>query len=127
MSEKLKTYISELRELESKASKGPWTAVANIPFYAVLNKPSPSLSKHDSERPEYWNIDDVKFVLQARNELSRLLDLLERAVNEIETIKKYFESCGYDDLRYRDEPEFEALQSFKTFLETDPKKLEGKI
>jgi len=59
--------LDEFKALVSKATVAPWSGSVNTPFYGVLEKPAPSLSKHDHTRPHYWREHDVRFVLRARN------------------------------------------------------------
>jgi hypothetical protein len=76
--------IEKIEKYLEKATPGNWTGHMNYPFYAVIDKPAPSLSKHDSERPNYWKIDDVEFVLVMKNGgVQFLLDEIKR-LKEIE-------------------------------------------
>lgn len=79
--------IKELEELCEKATPGPWTGSSNIPFYSILDKPSPSLSKHDTPYSRHWRIADVEFVVVARNSFPEALKDLKQAYKEIEVFR----------------------------------------
>lgn len=76
-----------LKQLAEAATPGPWRATGNLPFYATLEKPARSLSKHDDKRPDYWRVQDVEFVLAANPEvvlgLIARIEKLEAALEEI--------------------------------------------
>lgn len=36
---------------------------ANAPFYIDLQKPRPSLSKHDVDKSTYWNYNDANYIV----------------------------------------------------------------
>ena len=67
--------LNELEEDEKKATPAPWTGGSNRPFHANIDKPAPSLSKHDRKRPDYWRYEDVVVALKARNNLKELIRL----------------------------------------------------
>lgn len=71
-----------LKDIETRlkeSTPGNWTGSSNQPFYATIDKPAPSLSKHDRERPHYWRIADVTFVLAAHNhDVPKLLEEVKR-------------------------------------------------
>lgn len=70
--------LSEIENRVNKATAGPWGPYGtNLPFYAVVTKPAPSLSKHDDERATYWRIEDAMFVASAREDVVYLLGLLK--------------------------------------------------
>lgn len=71
--------LKEMREIANKATPAPWTGGANIPFYAYLNKPAPSLSKHEgtARGRHLWRIEDVTFVVAAREIMLELLDYVD--------------------------------------------------
>jgi hypothetical protein len=72
--------LKRLREVAMKATPGPWGPWnSNMPFYVVVDKPAPSLSKHDDDRPTYWRFEDGVFVLQFNPVMVlELLDEIER-------------------------------------------------
>lgn len=74
------TRIEEIKKRLSEITPGPWGPnwSMNYPFYADVRKPAPSFSKHDSERPTYWRIQDAVFVAAAESDIRYLLDLLEK-------------------------------------------------
>ncbi len=76
--------LKKLREVAEKASPGPWGPwMANIPFYIEVQKPSPSLSKHDDERPTYWACEDALFVLHFNPKTAiMLLNRIEELENK---------------------------------------------
>jgi hypothetical protein len=77
----LPEIIKQAREVASKATQEQWTGVSNHPFYAIVNKPAPSQSKHDNERPHYWRIEDVEHVIKFQPQfVTRLLDALEECI-----------------------------------------------
>lgn len=69
--------INFLKEKDKKAHPAPWSGSANYPFYACIDKPRPSLSKHDQERPQYMMIEDVDLLLFLRNNVSHIIKFLE--------------------------------------------------
>lgn len=76
--------LEDIEKLIKNKTPGLWTGAANAPFYATLEKPAPSLSKHDDERPTYWRIQDVEFVLAMANGGAEfLVDEIKRLQNEI--------------------------------------------
>lgn len=57
------TFIEHYKKIIEDASKSGWGPyLANYPFYAIVTKPSPSMSKHDEERPTYWRIEDARYL-----------------------------------------------------------------
>ena len=70
--------------------KLPFTGTANIPFYVQLEKPRPSMSKHDSKRPDYWDMDDGYYILACANYMPEILahikDLEEQLESAIEDV-----------------------------------------
>ena len=75
----MNTKLKQLKLLLDNKTQSTWTASGNLPFYAELDKPAPSLSKHDSERPTYWRVQDVEFVLaMANGGVQALFDEIER-------------------------------------------------
>ena len=68
--------IKRLRKFAEEATQTWIDAHSNIPFYVVVNKPAPSLSKHDLERPNYWKMEDGYFV--ATFTPKKVLELLDR-------------------------------------------------
>lgn len=90
--------LLKIKDIIEKASPvenwGPYTA--NIPFYAIVNKPSPSLSKHDLERSEYWKVEDAVFVAMARRELPKLIDDMEVAFRIISGLLETGRECAND-------------------------------
>ncbi len=71
--------IETIEKLLKEKTQTTWIGHANIPFYAWLEKPAPSLSKHDSECPTYWRIEDVNFVLWCANGgVQMLLDEIDK-------------------------------------------------
>lgn len=75
--------LEELQKICNEASPGPWEASGNYPFYIDMQKPARSLSKHDLERPTYWSYQDGKYVLAARDAMPKLLDMLNRVINNL--------------------------------------------
>lgn len=77
--------LKMLRDVASKATPGFWGKKwhGNYPFYVVVTKPAPSLSKHDHERPEYWRMEDGNFVASFCPEVAlKLLDRIEELENK---------------------------------------------
>ena len=53
----------------------------NYPFSGYIEKPRPSLSKHDRERPHSnWHVDDVNFLCSAYPDIELLLQAVGIAV-----------------------------------------------
>lgn len=79
--------LEEIEERFNKSTQKRWTGGMNYPFYGYVDKPSPSLSKHDSTQFHYWKPEDVEFVLWAHNhdvpemikEIKRLRNSLNKA------------------------------------------------
>ena len=83
----MKSRLDEIEARLAATSPAPWSGSGNLPFYATLDKPGPSLSKHDSERNDYWKVEDVEFVLSARNgDMQFLIDEVERLQLENDTL-----------------------------------------
>jgi hypothetical protein len=82
-----KEELNEMRMVAKTATPGPWGPwMGNCPFYVIVKKPAPSLSKHDDERPTYWPYNDGKFVLTFNPQaVLELLDEIER-LKEIEAV-----------------------------------------
>ena len=73
-----KKRLDEIEKRVNAMYAGEWTCNANMPFNADVVKPRPSLSKHDVSRPTYWHMDDALFVLNARQDVLFLLDLVKQ-------------------------------------------------
>ena len=87
--------IEQMEKALEKATPANWQSSGNWPFYAVMNKPAPSLSKHDDTRPNYWRYDDVSFVLLCRNGgVQMLLDEIKRLQTENEYFRKEVNQSG---------------------------------
>lgn len=70
--------VKAIKDRLNKVS-GHWDKFyCNYPFYVVVRKPRPSLSKHDLERPEYWSMEDGLFVANAVSDIEFLLSLIEK-------------------------------------------------
>ena len=83
----MKSRLEEIEASLAATSPAPWSGSVNIPFYGTLDKPGPSLSKHDSERSNYWKVEDVEFVLSARNgDMQYLIDEVKRLQLENESL-----------------------------------------
>jgi hypothetical protein len=64
----------EIEKIINASTPGPWGPyTTNLPFYAIVEKPAPSASKHDGERPTYWRVEDAQFVVMAREVLPKLV------------------------------------------------------
>jgi len=70
--------ILKLIELKLRKVQLPWTASTNVPFYADIRKPRPSLSKHDGTRPSYWHINDAEYMLLCVNEMPAILEYIKK-------------------------------------------------
>lgn len=71
--EKIKKRVAEISE--------PWGPFSgNYPFYVVVKKPAPSLSKHEgTPRGEHmWRYQDGEFVAAAPHDIKFLLDELDK-------------------------------------------------
>lgn len=81
--------LEELKSLIDKVTPSPWGPYsANVPFYADVKKPAPSLSKHDRERPTYWRIEDAQFIAAARDWLPKLIEENEHLQKALDDIAK---------------------------------------
>lgn len=67
-------FLEELERLNAQATPAPWTGTSNIPFYAFLDKPAPSLSKHDTPTSPHWRIADAELVLFLRNNVDTIVE-----------------------------------------------------
>lgn len=65
----------------------PWTGSANIPFYVVVQKPRPSMSKHD-DRPVFWNYDDGEYLYACVNWVPFILDYVRRLRRVVAAAKR---------------------------------------
>src|SRR5271166_1597116 len=55
--------LDRLKKMATDATPGPWGPwSANVPFYVNVKKPSPSMSKHDADRPTYWKKENENFI-----------------------------------------------------------------
>lgn len=76
--------IQKIKERAMKATQGNWGPYdANLPFYAIVKKPAPSLSKHDLDQPSIWRVDDAIFVSCAVEDVKFLLSEIERLQTEL--------------------------------------------
>lgn len=76
--------LAEIKKRYEDSTPGNWGPyTANRPFYAIVTKPAPSLSKHDEERPTYWKVEDAVFLLGAREDVPFLLDLVDSLQNRV--------------------------------------------
>jgi hypothetical protein len=64
---------------EKAAPEDKWTGTANIPFYVVLEKPRPSLSKHEGTKrgADMWHYDDGIFVACAKRDMGKLINHID--------------------------------------------------
>lgn len=82
-----KEHLEEIEKRATEATPGPWGPYsANIPFYAIMVKPSSSLSKHDNERPSYWRIEDAILVANAREDILILINEIRKFRETLEDI-----------------------------------------
>ena len=72
----IKETIKSLEEYLKKVEL-PWTASANVPFYVNMKKPRPSMSKHDSRCPTYWDYYDGCYALMCANEMPKILEYIK--------------------------------------------------
>lgn len=73
----LTQIIERFWKYHKEATPQPWEGSANTPFYASIDKPAPSLSKHDNDRPHYWRCEDVNYALTAINEAPKIIAALQ--------------------------------------------------
>lgn len=80
--------IKELRELEAKATKGPWAALYDSSVYngAIVDCPDAQLGNRIALPPnpddeDQWKADS-KYIAASRNALPKLLDEVERLQKE---------------------------------------------
>jgi hypothetical protein len=83
-------------EFAKKATNRPWTGNENYPFNASIDKPAPSMSKHDSDRPSYWRCDDVYFALHAINNIEELAEAYLKLEKENSKLKEEIEILEYE-------------------------------
>lgn len=86
--------FADIRTRVEAATAGPWGPyAANVPFYAQVTKPAPSLSKHNN--PTYWRIEDASFVAASRIDIPKLLeaiDVMHEALTKIHTRSGAFDA-----------------------------------
>lgn len=91
---------AQFRKFAENATQvwGGWNS--NAPFYVDVRKPSPSLSKHDEERPTYWRYEDGVFVAAASpKNILELLDEIDKYKIALEKIKNHPNCmCGCESL-----------------------------
>jgi hypothetical protein len=64
----------DLKKICNEATPAPWGPyISNSPFYAVVNKPAPSLSRNDHIET-YWRVEDALFLAAAREWMPKLLE-----------------------------------------------------
>jgi hypothetical protein len=74
--------LKRLKQIAQDATPGPWGPMnANYPFYVDMEKPAPSLSKHDQDRPTYWRYQDAIYVLSFNPVV--VIELIEK-IEELE-------------------------------------------
>lgn len=66
---------------EKAAPEDKWGGSSNHPFYVILDKPRPSLSKHEgTPRGEnMWHMDDGIFIVGAKKNMGQLIEFLNTA------------------------------------------------
>lgn len=74
--------IEKLEESLKKVTL-PFTGSENYPFYVSLDKPRPSLSKHDGKCANYWHIDDGYYMLRCVNEMPKILEYIRQLENQV--------------------------------------------
>lgn len=89
----MKDICLKLLALREKTQVETWTMGANLPFYVVMKKPRPSLSKHDDEQPTYWHCDDAYYVLTAAEYAGVMSTKILKALEEL----KDFTEWGLED------------------------------
>jgi hypothetical protein len=83
--------LDYIRQRHAAATPGPWKGHINYPFYGVVEKPAPSLSKHDDERPRYWRYQDAIFTVNAHTDMTYLFHQIVRLS---EALQKCQENAG---------------------------------
>jgi hypothetical protein len=87
--------VEQMQKALENATSGNWTGFSNRPFYSVIRKPGPSLSKHDDTRDTYWRCEDVEFVLLCKNGgVQVLLDHIKFLQRELEDSRKEVRESG---------------------------------
>ena len=85
------TKLEELEKIIKAKTPTTWYGTMNYPFYVSLMKPAPSLSKHDSERPTFWKMQDAEFVLAMANGGAEYL------LNEVKRLQAYIAERALKD------------------------------
>jgi hypothetical protein len=83
--------FDKMKEIESKAAPiEKWTGSMNYPFYGDLDKPRPSLSKHEGTEHDQrmLHCDDLSFILVSRRTVPKLLKALDIATNALYAISE---------------------------------------
>jgi hypothetical protein len=91
--------LKEIKERTIKASDG-WKGYSNYPFDVVLERPRPSLSKHDSEKDDRirLHVDDAIFIVSAKPDMLYLLEEIEKLNQFKHDVMWHFStSFFYDD------------------------------
>ena len=80
----MKDTIAHLKELLTNIEPLPWKGgYGNVPFYVVIEKPRPSQSKHDEDRPTYWDWHDGRYAIAAVHAVPMLLEYIEVLENKL--------------------------------------------
>ena len=84
----MKLFKKTRERLEKAAPIENWTGCMNYPFDGYLDKPRPSLSKHEGTKRAERSLhcDDLIFILTARRDMPKLLQALDIAIDTLENL-----------------------------------------
>lgn len=85
----MKEKCITLLKMKEKTDVANWTMNANLPFYVVMKKPRPSLSKHDDEQPMYWHCDDAYYLLTAAQYAGDLSRTLLQTIEDLKDLNSW--------------------------------------
>lgn len=94
--------LKEIRERCDKATPGPWDTKKDGTIYSKADEVNPIIAEteyyYDDDSAQLCiNTDDEEFILHARQDVSFLLDLVERLQNERDAVMNYLaisNCCG---------------------------------
>jgi hypothetical protein len=85
----MKLFKKTRERLEKAAPIEKWTGSMNYPFDGYLDKPRPSLSKHEGTKrgERSLHCDDLVWILTARRDMPKLLQALDIAIEALARVK----------------------------------------
>lgn len=99
---------------EKAAPKEKWIGHCNYPFYVILNKPRPSLSKHEGTNrgDNMWHMDDGLFIANAKSDMEELFRIIEQLEKFKHDVMWHFSTSFFLDNKTRDESLKKCINDF---------------